>query len=471
VQLDTETEWIEFKLNNQPPERIGEYISALANSAAIHKKSEAYLIFGIHDKTHEIRSTKFNPDKTKGKGNEDLITWLDRLLTPKVNFKIETVKHPRGRLVVFFIPPASTGPVKFNGKKWVRIGTSKKNLDLYPDKEALIWQRRTTFEKEIAKESVSNEEVVSLLNHISYFQLTGKSLPLSQNIIIERFIQEGFLIKKKGELHISNLGAILLAHDLKDFGKLKEKRVRIITYDGINRLHSKKDVPLRTGYAGGFKDLINYIQGQIPDKEIIEGDVRRLERAYPKNAIREFVANALVHQDFSLTGSSPLIEIFDDRIEIFNPGTPLIPTLRFIDHPPKSRNETLSDSLRRMKICEKRGSGVDRAILEIELQQLPPPKIESLGDGLKVVIYANKDLKELTKEEKCRACYFHSCIQHEVNRIQLTNQSLCTRLNIEEANKALASRVIKDTLEKGWIKPFDPDNKSFRYAKYIPIWA
>lgn len=124
-----------------------------------------------------------------------------------------------------------------------------------------------------------------------------------------------------------------------------------------------------------------------------------------------------------------------------------------------------------MRICEKRGSGVDRAMLEIELAQLPPPNIEKRDDGVRITIYSHKELSQLTKDEQCRACYFHSCIRHVVHQEALTNDSLCKRLGIKKQNKAIASRIIKNTLSKKWIKLFDPENKSNRYAKYLPFWA
>lgn len=272
-------------------------------------------------------------------------------------------------------------------------------------------------------------------------------------------------------MHISNLGAILLAQNLKTFGNLITKAPRTITYKGINRLNAIKDTPGPKGYAVGFESLIAYIESQIPEPETIGKALRSSTPQYPPKAIREFVANALVHQDFSIMGQGPTIEIFDDRIEISNPGNPLIEPDRFIDHPPRARNEKLADMLRRMKICEKRGSGVERAILEIESVQLPAPKIENKEDSVVVVIYSQKNLSQLTKEDQCRACYFHSCIRHVVDRDGLTNASLCKRLGIDKRNNAIASRIIKNTLKKKWIKPFDPDNKSSRYAKYIPYWA
>lgn len=471
-RLPTETEWCEFKLNHETSERIGEYISALANSACLHQMSEAYLIFGIGNEAHEVKGTTFDPRKTKGKGAEDLEPWLLRNLKPTIEFKIQEVEHPNGRVIIFFIQPAFSGPVKFLEKAWIRIGSSKKPLSEFPEKEAIIWDRRTPFEEKIAKENVSEKDVLDLLDFDQYFRLTEGARPKSQAGIIEKLLQEGFLSKKKGKLYISNLGAILLAQNLENFSKLRNKAVRIITYKGINRLVAIKDETIHRGYAVGFETIISYIQSQLPEPEIIEGALRINKTTYPPRSIREFVANALVHQDFLLPGTTPLIEIFENRIEISNPGDALIPTDRFIDHPPKSRNEKLSDMLRRMKICEKRGSGVDRAIFAIEVAQLPPPKIENQeNDGVRVTIYSQKELSKLTKEEQCRACYFHSCIQHVIEQDGLTNASLCKRLGIEEQNKAIASRIIKRTLEKGWIKEFDPANKSNRYKKYVPYWA
>jgi len=444
-RLPSETEWVEFKLNHQSPEKIGEYISALANSACLHQIDEAYLIFGIENETHIVKGTVFNPRKTKGKGAEDLEPWLYRNLKPKIDFKIQEVSHPDGKLIAFFIQPAFSGPVKFLDKAWIRIGSSKKSLSDFPEKEAIIWDRRTPFEEKMAKENVTEAEIMDLLDFDQYFRLTKESRPKSQEGIIEKLLQEGFLIKKKGKIHISNLGAILLAQNLDDFPKLKNKAVRIITYKGISRLNAIKDVTQHKGYATGFETIRLYVQSQIPESETIKGGLRRVSSIYPPEPVREFVPNALVHQDFLITGANPLIEIFQDRIEISNPGRALIPTDRFIDHPPKSRNEKLSDILRRMHICEKRGSGVDRAIFAIEVAQLPAPNIENRDDGVRVTIYSQKELKKLTTEEQYRACYMHSCIQHVIRQDGLTNASLCKRFGIKDKNKAIASRIIKKT--------------------------
>lgn len=85
---------------------------------------------------------------------------------------------------------------------------------------------------------------------------------------------------------------------------------------------------------------------------------------YPELSIRELVANALIHQDFSQTGNSVMIEIYSNRLEVTNPGEPLVDTDRFLDTPPKSRNEILASFMRRINICEERGSGIDKIVLK-----------------------------------------------------------------------------------------------------------
>ena len=76
-----EVEWVEFKHNRADPTEIGEYISALANAAALNGKIHGYLLWGISDKTHEVIGSRFKPAAAKI-GNEPLESWLLRLLNP-----------------------------------------------------------------------------------------------------------------------------------------------------------------------------------------------------------------------------------------------------------------------------------------------------------------------------------------------------------------------------------------------------
>ncbi|CAN0592351.1 unnamed protein product [Ectocarpus sp. 12 AP-2014] len=189
---------------------------------------------------------------------------------------------------------------------------------------------------------------------------------------------------------------------------------------------------------------------------------------YPEIAVRELVANALIHQDYEEKGF-PMIEIYSDRIEITNPGIPLITPNRFIDEY-QSRNEKLADLMRRLGICEEKGSGIDKVIDAAEAFQLPAPDFLIQQRHTKAIMYAYKDLNDMDKKDKVRACYQHCCLRYVINE-KMTNQSLRERFKIEKRNAATASRIIRDTIQQDLIKDDDPTTNTRKYAKYIPFWA
>ena len=191
---------------------------------------------------------------------------------------------------------------------------------------------------------------------------------------------------------------------------------------------------------------------------------------YPEIAIRELVANALIHQDFNLGGTGPMIEIFEGRVEITNPGVPLIETQRFLDMPPESRNEVLAAFMRRLNICEERGSGIDKVITAIELFQLTAPDFRVTDRHTKALLFAHKAFAEMDKADRIRACYQHAGLMFVTDQ-QMTNATLRQRLSISAENYSMASRVIRDSLDAGLIKPHDPTSTSKKHARYLPFWA
>ena len=159
-----ELEWFEFKRDNVNPEQIGEYLSALANSACLANQSHGYLVFGIDDKTHKVVGTKFDPHTAKGKGNQDLVFQLNRLLSPNVVLQYHIVEHPEGRIVLFTIDPPRNQPIRFRDKEFIRIGSNKTELRNHPEKERMLWRifDRTPFEVGIAAEHQDSGRVLDL---------------------------------------------------------------------------------------------------------------------------------------------------------------------------------------------------------------------------------------------------------------------------------------------------------------------
>jgi ATP-dependent DNA helicase RecG len=464
-----ETEWLEFKVNNST--ELGEYISALSNSACIKNRKTAYIVFGIDDKTHRIIGTKFTSNQ-KAKGNEDLVPWLSRMLDPRINFDFHEFEVEGKKVVITEIQAANNTPVKFGGVAYIRVGSYKKKLDEYPEKQRQIWTKEPSavFETGIAAKNVEADIALKLIDYPAYFELTNQPLPINREAIFDKLIQEKIVKKNKDNFDITNLGALLFAKQLSEFEFIERKAIRVIMYQGKNKLKTKKEQLGQKGYASGFKGLIGYINDQLPMNEEIGKAFRKEVKMFPELAIRELVANAIIHQDFHEKGTGPMVEIFDDRIEITNPGKPLISTLRFVDHNPQSRNEKLAHFMRRLTICEERGSGIDKVIFECEHYQLPAPKFIEGENYTRIVLYAHKTLRQMDKEDKIWACYLHANLKY-VSGEFMTNQSLRDRFGIEEKNYSMASRIIAESIKSGLVKDYDSGSNSKKHAKYVPFWV
>jgi len=469
--MPKESEWLEFKVNNSNPQEIGEYISAISNSACYHKQKYGYLVFGIEDETHRLVGTKFDPRKEK-KGNQELENWVATQLSPRIDFNIYQFSIEELDFVIFRISATRNQPVSFRGTPYIRIGSYKKALDDHPERERAIWNKQDNyiFEKAIAMEHVKDDDVLSLIDYTGYFELIDFRLPDNRKGIIDKLLQERIIVKNGVYYDITNLGALLFAKELDRFDALSRKAMRVIFYDGKNRIKTIREQLGKKGYAVGFEGLIKYFSDNLPSNEIIDAALRRQVTLYPILALRELIANAIIHQDFSILGSSPMVEVFSNRIEITNPGKPLIDPLRFVDHSPESRNEVLARFMRRLNICEERGSGIDKVVFECEYNQLPAHEVIVGDNYTRIIMYGPKKLKQMDKQDKIRACYLHACLKY-VSGEMMTNQSLRDRFGIEEHNYSTASRIISDAIASGLIKDFDVDNKSKKYAKYVPYWV
>ncbi|MBN1859714.1 putative DNA binding domain-containing protein [Candidatus Bipolaricaulota bacterium] len=469
--LPHETEWLEFKGNNSNPQEIGEYISALANSAALNGKASGYLAWGIENETHEITGTTFSPFARK-KGNEPLETWLLVSLSPRIHFRFFEFLIGESPIVLLEISRAFRHPVRFRNQAFIRVGEVKKPLKDVPERERALWRilDQTPFENLQAAERVSDEEVLKLLDYPSYFELLEQPLPANRDGILEALCDDQLIVSSDaGGWCITNLGAILFARKLSDFAQLKRKATRVVQYRDESRMEAVREQEGVRGYASGFEGLVGYINDLLPANEVIGQALRENVPMFPPLAVRELVANALIHQDLFVKGAGPMVEIFANRIEISNPGEPLVSTERFVDTPPKSRNDLLASLMRRLRICEERGSGIDKVVFQIELFQLPAPIFEAPNGFTRTVLFAHKPLTAMDKEDRVRACYLHACLKY-VMRDYLTNSSLRERFGIEAHNRSTVSRLIREAVESNAICPYDA-SAAPKLMKYVPWWA
>ena len=470
-KLPDETQWLEFKHNNYEPTMIGQDISALANSAAVCEKSCAYMLWGIDDKTHEIVGTDYNLQTLK-KGNQELENWLRSLLSRNADFEFHTVPMNGKNVGVLIIYRAANQTVMFEKVDYIRIGSYTKKLNEFPTIQAQLWDRirNTKFEERYAKQDLELADALRLLDFAVYFDIRNIPQPSDNNGVAHYMVEEGIIVRQdNGLFAITNLGAILFSKRLTDFPRISRKAIRVVQYQGNNRLNMLREDVGGKGYVVGFEGLIKYIEALLPTQEVIAGALREKKTAYPSIAVREAVANALIHQDFSVTGTGPVVEIFEKRIEITNSGTPLVDVRRIIDNPPKSRNEKLASLMRRLRMCEELGTGWDKIVITCELYQLPAPKIELFEDSTRVTLFSEMPFSNISMEDKLWACYLHACIKH-VQDEQLTNSSLRERFGLKDSASGTVSRLIKEAVASELIKPLDPTTAP-RYMKYIPIWA
>lgn len=458
-QLPTEHQRLEFKEAKQSfdNEKLHRYCVALANEGGGH------LLLGVADRPpRAVVGSQAYPN---------VVDTADRLFqTLGFRVEVEAVQHPDGRVVVFHVPARLKGTAhSIDGAYWMRSGSSLTPMS--EDKlRSIFAEGRPDWGDEPALTSVEAQRIVDLLDTQSFFDLLSVPYPTDRAGVLERLVSEGLVSTGIDGYSISRLGALLLAKRLDQFPtEIARKAPRVIVYSGTNKLATRIDQLGVRGYAVGFSGLVEFVMEQLPQNEVIENALRTKVKLLPDEAVRELIANALIHQDLTLSGMSPMIEVYTDRVEISNPGEPVVPVERFIDGY-ESRNERMADIMRRMRICEERSSGVDRVVALAEAYQLPAPSFTAAYWRTVVTVYGPKPFETMDREDRVRACYQHAALRWVMNQ-RMTNQTLRERFGLGEGKQATTSQIITATIDAGFIKADETVGESRRYARYLPFWA
>ena len=470
-KLPKETGWVEFKHNNDDPKMIGEDISALANTATLKDRDFAYMVWGVDDTTHNILGTSVRLAMMK-KGQEELENWLRHQLSKNANFEFLETEIDGNHVELIRIHKALLTPVSFEKTEYIRSGSYTKKLNEFPELTAQLWDklRNNQFEDMCPTKDLRYADVLRMIDCGAYFSMLKLPQPTEEQEVMHYLLEDGVVVRFDNGLYgITNLGAILFAKDLNVFPRLGRKAMRVVQYQGRNRLYIQKEETFNAGYAICFEDMVRFVSALLPSSEDVATVALTTKSKYPLPSIREAIANSLIHQDLYITGTGPVVEVFDNRIEVTNPGTPLVDIMRIIDNPPKSRNEKLASLMRRMKMCEELGRGWDRMVLACEMQYLPAPRIEIFEESTKVTLFSEMEYKNISADDKVWSCYLHACLIY-IQGDALTNTSLRDRFGLKESSAGSVSRLIKDAVEKNKIKALDPQTAK-RYMRYVPIWA
>ena len=342
--FEAEKEWFEFKVNWYEPDGLGEYISALSNSAAVEGKKEAFFVWGIDDKTHELVGTEFKYDIDIK--NEPLKHYLARKITPDIIFNFEEEEIDGKRVVVLTIPAAKTVPTAFDKIRFIRIGSSKEKLEKYPEREAQLF--------DILKNGMPTiTNTPSVYQDLTFEKLMiyygAKGIKLNENT----FKKNLELLTEDGQY---NILAQLLSDDshipirVAIFsGKTKADNLFSIREFGFQCLLYSLDDVLRYG------DILNIIQADERNRIVERKEVPLFEN----DAFREAVINAFVHNHW-VSGHEPMFTVYSDRIEILSRGTlPPEQTIGgFFTGESVPVNPKLSEIILQLHISEKTGRGV-----------------------------------------------------------------------------------------------------------------
>ena len=469
-----EREWVEFKHNKVDCQEVGEYLSALANSAALADEPYGYIVWGVQDGSCQVVGTTFEPHRTK-QGNEELEPWLARLLDPQteVNLLPGTFGPTGPPVVVFRVRAASHAPVAFAGTRYIRVGTSKRKLAAYPDHEKRLWLKvaATPFGEGAARADISGAEALGLIDDGCLHAKLKRSPPDVPAARLDALTQRHVLIARGADRYdVTDAGAVLLARRLADFGpRLGRRAVRIVQYRGRDKTDPVRRYEFDEGYAVGIDRVVEILKAVLPQTERVSLPQLEVITPYPEVAIRELLANALIHQDFGTSGTGPTVELYADRVTFSNPGLPLVDIRRFIDSE-RSRNVAVARLARAMKLCEESGSGIDRTVAAIEAAHLPPALFDTPNERTRATLYARRPFDAWGREERVLACYQHACLLRERDQ-EMTNSSLRTRFDLPASRYTAVTRVIQDAIQENLIRELPQLSRSTRDRKYLPFWS
>jgi predicted HTH transcriptional regulator len=449
-------------------QRLVEHLCAFANHPG-----GGCLVFGIRSDSSFVGITPTEIESTMNQ-----LTNLGRdAVEPALQLDHHGMEIQGHQILFVHIPESSIKPVHKRGRpeseSHIRSGGTTRSASRQEIGSMMLQSKTPRWEELHATVLMSDQDILGMLDIEPIFEMLGQP-PLAHPEERLKWMEESSFIERNaaGGGYITNLGAISAAKRLAQFPELSRKAVRVIVYEGPNKAKARNETEGKMGYALSFPRLLDFVGKLLPTSEVIEQALRQKRTMYPELALREIIANAVIHQDFSISGTGPLIEIYSDRIEVSNPGR-LLPSKtldRLIGTQPESRNEKLARAFRMYKICEERGSGLLKAGMQVELYGLPPIKFEEGANHFKVTLYAPRTFAQMTHQERINACYQHAVLKFYSNSA-MTNKTLRERLKMPEKQRSMVSVLIQEAMDEGRIVAANPENKSKKFTEYIPAWA
>lgn len=473
IAYPTEANWFEFKTNWYEPNGIGEYISSLSNAAALEGQEYGYLIWGVHNETHEVLGTTF--DYRVDVKNEPLEHFLARQVMPDNNFTFQEITIENKRVVVMIVPAASKIPTGFAGNRFIRIGSSKVNLNKYPERESYLFH-------------ILRVGLPTMCNTESEYQ------DLTFEKLFVYYASKGVALNKRN--FKKNLGLLtengkynLLAQLISDDSHIP---IRFAIFNGTDKASTMYSVREfgNTCLLFSLDKVLEY--GDVLNVPQADERGRKVQRKevplFNEDAFREAIINAFVHNQW-VTGNAPMITVFNDRIEILSRGTiPPGQTIEgFYAGESVPVNQKLSDMFLQLHISERTGRGVPK-ITEVYGKETYEFRENSIVVSIP---FTRVNLEEMTHDEaemtyenvemthdKVGMTYDNEKVTHDEyrNNEERILEFCTTPRTILEITEVLglkerksARRHIKPLVEQGRLAMTLPDKPKSKNQKYITI--
>jgi len=389
LRLPRETEWVEFKHDNDNLQEIGEYVSALSNGAALHGKTTGYLVWGIEDATHAVLGTTFEPKIAK-KGNEELENWVLRLLDPRIDFTIHEFDRDGAHIVLLRIQAANSTPVRFSGEAYIRVGTYKKKLKEFPEKERKLWQILSVPIEDWSVQVVERATLGDLdPEALTFARAQYRQKHSQQSSEIETWDGSTFLNKAKVLVGGKVTRAALLLLGKPESAPLlapAQARITWVLRDEKNQEidYEHFDLPFILAGDKVLQKIRNLTVRHLPSGTLFPHEVTQ----YDPWVIRETLHNCIAHQDYAMCGRINVVENPDallfTNLGSFIPGS--VEEMIQSDAPPEVyRNSFLAQAMVNLNMIDTIGSGIKRMFRRQKERSFPMPDYD-LGDPKKVAV-------------------------------------------------------------------------------------
>lgn len=406
-----ETTWIEFKSNDATDnQRLGKYISGMANAANLAKVSNAYLVFGVQDQTWEVIGTTYNYNRLKEKGS-DLDFYIRKGLSPSIFFEVFTCDYNDKKLLVFQIPAAKSIPIEFENVAYIRIDSHLTELRRFPEHLKKILNSDSDWSAEIVPNATINDlDSGAIAKAKEVYKEKNKNKPFYKDI--DTWSDQMFLDKVKVTANgkITNTAIVLLGKY--ESAHFISPHIAQITWklDTEEKAYEHFEMPLFIEVNKLLAKIRNIQYKFFPENQLISVEVVK----YDNEVVLEALNNCIAHQDYSKNSRIIVTEkveklIFENAGAFFEGHAEDYFSGQIT--PKHYRNRWLVDAMVNLNMIDSMGYGIFRMLKSQKERYFPLPDYSksnphevvleiyghSIDENYSKLLIENKDDLELTE--------------------------------------------------------------------------